>query len=350
MPLTAGVGVWLAAVVVTALSVALVRRWALSRQLLDVPNARSSHTIPIPRGGGIAIVVVVIGGLVSAQATRLIWPVRDFVAIIATSTFVAVISLVDDFRSLNSWLRLSAHLLASITIAVVIPPPPIIDVPFIKPIHALGLATVLTVFWLVGLTNAYNFMDGVDGIAGSAALVIGMTLAIDGEVVGSEPLLWIGLLTSAASVGFLVFNWHPAKIFMGDVGSAFLGFIFASAGLLLARDNGSLSISMMLPVWPFVFDTLFTFLRRLGHGERVFVAHRSHLYQRLVIAGWSHPGVACLYAMLSGVGAVLLCFPVSPLVRERLAVSVLGVLATMLWWLVRIAEAAARESRSVLSL
>jgi UDP-N-acetylmuramyl pentapeptide phosphotransferase/UDP-N-acetylglucosamine-1-phosphate transferase len=157
----------------------------------------------------------------------------------------------------------------------------------------------------VGLTNAYNFMDGIDGIAGGQAVVAGVGWAIVGLLM-DLPFVFIfaGLLASTA-LGFLFHNWPPAKIFMGDVGSAFLGFSFACLAMAGASREPSLAIAGVLLVWPFVFDTLFTFFRRLKNRENVFAAHRSHLYQRLVIAGYSHRTVTLIYMGLDVMGLLL---------------------------------------------
>jgi UDP-N-acetylmuramyl pentapeptide phosphotransferase/UDP-N-acetylglucosamine-1-phosphate transferase len=167
------------------------------------------------------------------------------------------------------------------------------------------LGLILIFFWIVGLTNSYNFMDGIDGIAGGQAVVAGLGWAIFGWL-GNDPLVCaLGMLMAACSLGFLGHNWPPARIFMGDVASGFLGLTFAVLPILAAlRDARFLLVGVLL-VWPFLFDTIFTFLRRLSRGENVFAAHRSHLYQRLVIADRSHLFATSLYCMLALTGLLL---------------------------------------------
>ncbi|MCX6038443.1 MAG: glycosyl transferase, partial [Chloroflexi bacterium] len=166
----------------------------------------------------------------------------------------------------------------------------------------LGLA--ITFLWIVGLINAYNFMDGIDGIAGGQAVVAGLGWIVLGWLGNQTLVVALGLLLAASSLGFLGYNWPPAKIFMGDVGSAFLGYTFAVLPVVAVQRDPRFALAGVLLVWPFVFDAAFTFLRRLLHRENVFTAHRSHLYQRLVATGFSHKTVASLYIGLAIMGLV----------------------------------------------
>jgi len=164
-----------------------------------------------------------------------------------------------------------------------------------------ALAAIFGVVWLAGLANAVNFMDGIDGIVASVTTVtaVGLVPFVHADAL---PLL---VALAAASAGFLVWNTHPASIFMGDSGSQFIG--FALAGMVLLQSDGNVEfIPGLLLVAPFLFDTAFTLLRRLRAGESPFTAHRGHLYQRLTAAGWSHRTVAIFYATgaaLSGIAA-----------------------------------------------
>jgi Fuc2NAc and GlcNAc transferase len=165
---------------------------------------------------------------------------------------------------------------------------------------------VVTLGWLVWLINSYNFMDGIDGIAGIQAVVAGAAWAVLAAWLGlSSTFLFSGVLASAA-LGFLIHNWAPARIFMGDVGSAFLGFTLAAIPLLAGRELADVQFRSILPavavlfVWYFVFDSLLTFFRRLLRGHKVWEAHREHIYQRMIISGWNHSQVALIYAMLAG--------------------------------------------------
>jgi UDP-N-acetylmuramyl pentapeptide phosphotransferase/UDP-N-acetylglucosamine-1-phosphate transferase len=197
---------------------------------------------------------------------------------------------------------------------------------------------LIALLWVVGLVNAYNFMDGIDGIAAGQAVVAGLGWwLIAGE--NSFPLGTWCLLAAGASLGFLIHNWPPARIFMGDAGSAFLGYTFAViplmfAALTNAAPGPGLLIGILL-VWPFVFDTSLTFLRRLARGENVFMAHRSHLYQRVVIAGWSHRAATLLYLGLAAAGGLLagLCV-YSATAAVVVAAASVSLMAAGLWLLV----------------
>jgi UDP-N-acetylmuramyl pentapeptide phosphotransferase/UDP-N-acetylglucosamine-1-phosphate transferase len=294
----------LAAGVATSTGVALVRRWATRRRILDVPNERSSHTRPTPRGGGLAIVAVVLLGLAAGPIAGVVAVTAALGLCVAGAIVVAAVSWLEDLRGVPVGWRLAAHVAAAVLalIGVYSLSP---GVPFAAGrMWSSMLVTSACLIWIVGLTNAYNFMDGIDGIAGSQAVVAGLGwVALAGRADRIET--WLGLLLAASSLGFLVHNWRPAKIFMGDVGSAFLGFSFAVLAIIGAQHEPRLALAGILAVWPFVFDTSFTFLRRLHRGENVFQAHRSHLYQRLVLVGYSHRFVTCLYGALAVLGVLL---------------------------------------------
>jgi UDP-N-acetylmuramyl pentapeptide phosphotransferase/UDP-N-acetylglucosamine-1-phosphate transferase len=162
---------------------------------------------------------------------------------------------------------------------------------------------IVAVLWVVGLTNAYNFMDGIDGISGAQAIVAGVAFALAAAKGGLTGTAVCAIAIAAANAGFLIHNWSPARVFMGDVGSAFLGFSFAVMALEIAAWSPSAAFAAALSLWPFILDTSLTFLRRAFRGENVFQSHRSHLYQRLVIAGWSHARVTVLYALTAALAA-----------------------------------------------
>jgi UDP-N-acetylmuramyl pentapeptide phosphotransferase/UDP-N-acetylglucosamine-1-phosphate transferase len=178
-------------------------------------------------------------------------------------------------------------------------------------------------------------MDGVDGIAGAQALVVGLGWAMLGWL-GHQPHVSVmGMLLAGASLGFLIHNWPPARIFMGDVGSAFLGYTFAVLPLMAAhapQADSRLAMVGALLLWPFVFDSGFTFIRRALRGENVFAAHRTHLYQRLVIAGHSHLFATALYAGLAVVGALLAVAWFMRLPGSRTAIFVLVPLLCLGLW------------------
>jgi UDP-N-acetylmuramyl pentapeptide phosphotransferase/UDP-N-acetylglucosamine-1-phosphate transferase len=159
------------------------------------------------------------------------------------------------------------------------------------------------VLWMVALTNAYNFMDGIDGIAGIQAIVAGLGWVVIGAIAGLADAVVLGLLLTAGVAGFLVYNWPPARVFMGDAGSGFLGFSFAAIPLIAPEHGPHLLLSAALLTWPFLFDTSFTLIRRVRRRENIFAAHRTHLYQRLTVTGLSHARVTALYGVLGVLGA-----------------------------------------------
>jgi Fuc2NAc and GlcNAc transferase len=287
-------------VLVAVVTYFLVRRftgWATER-LIDVPNERSSHSTPTPRGGGIVIVGVVSAGLLS---TALMEGSYGGVALVAAAILVAAVSWYDDLHTIGTLPRFAVHAGAIAIAIAALSAPVLLQVPGGAIITLpLVVAILIGVFWGVGLTNVYNFMDGIDGIAGIQAVVAGLGWAVAGFTLNDVFLQVAGGLIAASSIGFLFHNWSPARIFMGDVGSAFLGFLLAAL-VFLAGDagNGRVPLAALLFVWPFVFDGMYTIFRRLSRRENIFEAHRSHLYQRLVIAGKSHAWVAAVYGILA---------------------------------------------------
>jgi UDP-N-acetylmuramyl pentapeptide phosphotransferase/UDP-N-acetylglucosamine-1-phosphate transferase len=288
-----------------------VSQWAV-HHLMDFPNERSSHVRPTPRGGGVAIVVVVLACvLLYGLETDALSSVGPYVA---GAVLISAVSFLDDMSRLPWTARLFVHAVgAAIAIGAYT--------------HwrgmELGASPVLGVavafIWIVGLTNAYNFMDGIDGIAAGQAVVAGLAWVVLGLMLRTPAASLIGISVAAASVGFLRYNWPPARIFMGDVGSAFLGYTFAVLPFMAKPDMPTMSAGLLV-VGTFVFDALYTFVRRLWRGENVFQAHRSHLYQRLTAAGRSHRQVTVMYA---GLAALLGCGAPLVLLSPRRALAIL---------------------------
>jgi Fuc2NAc and GlcNAc transferase len=307
----------------------------LRHQILDLPNERSSHARPTPRGGGLAIVLICLVGwsiyalVWSSDSPWLLWGYA------LASTLVATVSALDDLRGLSSLKRFLMHMACAILILYTCGWWNSMTLPFWGDLGLGTAGAVLSLLWIVGLTNAYNFMDGIDGIAGAQALLAGLGWIILGSMNDQAECVTLGLLVAAGSAGFLWWNYPPAKIFMGDVGSAFLGFTFAVLPVIAAQTHNRLAVAGVILVWPFVFDSAFTLLRRLSKGENIFQAHRSHLYQRLVQKGWTHGQVSSLYAVLAGIGvAQAAIFVRWPAVGSWFIVVLLPVLAGGLWLLV----------------
>lgn len=293
---------------------------------IDVPNERSSHSRPVPRGGGVAIVAGFLAGLSLWLASGNALSPRAW-GWLAGALLVAAISFADDIRSLPAAPRLAVHLGAAALLTFVGVQER--ELPLI-------IAAPLAFVWVAAVTNVYNFMDGIDGLAATQAVVAGVAIGIAGAVVGN-PLLTIGGgLIAAAAAGFLTQNLPPARLFMGDVGSTFLGFNFAGLALLgnLGVGGGRLPIEFGIVVLaPFLFDSIVTLIRRAAKGERWYTAHRSHFYQRLVRNGLSHAQVTGLYAglaLLAAVAALLGLVLEEPL-RQALAVAAYVPMLLVVW-------------------
>lgn len=316
----------------------MVRQWAIRRQILAIPNERSSHTLPTPSGGGLAIsLVTVVGWLLYTLFHHTITLAQ--LTLLSGGLLIALISWLDDLYTMPILVRLGTHSLAALLVLGGIGWYQVIQLPFL-PVFSLGwFGPVLTLLWIVSLTNAYNFMDGIDGIAGGQAVVAGIGWLILGWFSQQPLVMSLGLFVAASSLGFLQYNWSPAQIFMGDVGSAFLGYTFAALTIMAGQSASSLVLAGWLLLWPFVFDTTFTLFRRWRNGENIFIAHRSHLYQRLVIAGYSHRTVTMLYLALATIGGLLsLAWYAGSSTVSLILVLGLSALAFGLWLLVTRAE------------
>ncbi len=263
------------AVLATVLT-GLMRRYALSRRLLDHPNERSSHSVTTPRGGGVAIVVaflvglVALGGEVSESA---------MFALSVGGIGVAVIGFVDDHGHIPARWRLLAHFVSAAWILYWLG---------IPQFEWLGLTVDLGVFgrtlaalYLVWMLNLYNFMDGIDGIAGIEAVTVGVGGTLAYAVVGMPQSgdMYLSALLAAATLGFLVWNLPPAKIFMGDAGSGFLGLMLGALSIHAAVARPVLLWCWLVLLGVFVVDATITLFRRLLRGVRIYDAHRSHAYQ-----------------------------------------------------------------------
>lgn len=295
----------LLALVCAYLCVAGLRRWAERHQLLDIPNERSLHSRPVPRCGGIPIVMITLVGGVLPCLRDPGWDWSGLLAYSLGAGLISVVSWLDDLHSLSNRLRFACHSLGAVLALVSFGSWHTVTLPWLGPLPLGWLGVPITFLWIVGLTNAYNFMDGIDGIAGGQAVVAGVGWCLLGWQAALPAVTALGMLLAASSLGFLCHNWPPARIFMGDVGSAFLGYTFAVLSVVATQNDPQFALAGVLLVGPFVFDTTLTLVRRWQAGENVLTAHRSHLYQRLVIAGESHRTVTLLYMALAVVCVVL---------------------------------------------
>ena len=253
--------------------------------ILDHPNERSLHVRPVPRGGGLAILIAM--GICGAVVVFL-YPARGLAGMGLGALIVAVVSFIDDRHSIPPAGRLVVHVAASAAILYSGFFPHELEIPGMSWDWPPIAGAVLSAVFIVWMINLYNFMDGMDGFAGGMA-VFGFTVfAVLGWMAGHDAFFIISLIIAASSAGFLVFNFPPARIFMGDIGSSTLGLLVAAFSLWGARDG-------VFPFWvavlvfsPFVVDASATLVRRLFRGEKIWHAHKTHYYQKLVQAGWGH--------------------------------------------------------------
>lgn len=312
--------------------------------ILDRPNSRSLHQQSIPCTGGLAILAGgFVGGLLLdlffSPATGSHWLVLLFGLIPLTT-----ISYLDDRNSIPAKWRILTHLWAAFSLVLIGYVPDSLTLPSFALSTPGWLAILLTLLFTVWMINLYNFMDGMDGFAGGMA------------VIGFTTLAWLGradpgfaalcLTVAAASAGFLVHNFPPAKIFMGDTGSTTLGFLAAACSLWGSKAG-------LFPFWvallvfsPFIVDATVTLLRRLLHGERVWEAHRTHYYQRLVLLGWGHRRTVLVeYAlMLACAGSAGLAIHLSPAGQTMLAAGWLLIYGLLMWGVGRLERRRATAS------
>jgi UDP-N-acetylmuramyl pentapeptide phosphotransferase/UDP-N-acetylglucosamine-1-phosphate transferase len=269
--------------------------------VLDRPNPRSSHAVPTPRGGGIAVVGAILAAWVAILAAA--GALRESWVMLAAALGLALLSWRDDRAGLPVHVRLAGHAMAVLAALWSMPAAGGLFGAWLP--AWLGLAAVaLAWLWFV---NLFNFMDGIDGLAGGEALSLGLGVAAVALLAGADPALGaMGGAAAAASLGFLIWNWHPARIFLGDVGSVPLGFLLGYLLLRLA-EAGRWQAALILPLY-FLADATITLVSRAARGERVWRAHRDHFYQRAVARGMSHAQVAVLAlgcnAALIGAAAV----------------------------------------------
>lgn len=264
------------------------QHWARRRGVLDQPEERRLHAEATPRGGGIGIALALLL-VVLAQGVPA-W------AFVPGLLLVAGIGLVDDLRPLPAWAKALGQALGAAPLAWALP----LEPDWLGPLAGAALAWLL----IVALVNIWNFMDGSNGLAGSQALLFGLSLAALAE----GPARWLGLVLAAACAGFLPLNFPRARVFLGDVGSHALGFAVA-AGVLMAGQGGVPFWLALLPACVFLVDAGLTLLARLRRGERFWEAHREHLYQRAIAAGLGHAPVCLGYGLVSaglGLAAVAL--------------------------------------------
>ena len=308
---------------------------------LDHPGVRSSHTRPTPKGGGVGIVVSFVLGLMVlyAGANRARVPDLPFLGLIAASLGIAAVSYTDDVRSWSFSIKLTAQLAAAVVAIACGISLRVLHVPILGAVDTGWLGLPLTAAWILFATNAVNFIDGLNGLASGSVAIACLFLAGIAWHQGDWFVHVASLALGAGIAGFLPFNFPNARIFMGDVGSQFIGFVLAVLGVL-AGGFGTQTLSVLLVPMMLagvLFDVAFTLCRRFVAGERVTQAHRSHLYQVAHRSGMPAWGVALTYWSMAGWGG--LCGLVFAKVPGRWA-ELLGCIAVpqavwlaAVWWM-----------------
>lgn len=306
---------FLVAAATSALVIALMLRSGRAGPL-DNPNHRSLHSVAVPRSGGVGV----LAGLACAGWWWVLPP-----AWLVALVLLAVVSWWDDWRPLSASLRFAVHFLAAASV--------VLNMPGVG-----SMGAVLLVFALVWMTNLYNFMDGANGLAGGMALFGFLALSVAAALAGQHELAGWAAAAAGAALGFLRFNFHPARIFLGDIGSVTLGFLAALLGWYGWTRAAWPLWFPLLAFSPFIVDATMTLLRRLLRGEKVWQAHREHYYQRLVRMGWSHRRLALAeYALMIAVAATALGLLSAPSILQWFGVAAWGVIyAVLMRWIDRL--------------
>ncbi|PJD93577.1 MAG: glycosyl transferase [Legionella sp.] len=287
------------------------RRYALTHQILDIPNHRSAHAAPIPRGGGLVFV--------SGFLCVMFYNQLDHILLPLSALGIALVGYYDDKFSLSAGRRLTCHVILSamaISTFSTLPGIPI----GLWSLHFNAWTMILGVLYLVWMLNLYNFMDGINGIAGCEALCVTLGMTVLYGVLGLQAAMFLPLMLAAGVAGFLVWNFPKAKIFMGDAGSGFLGFVFGVWSLQSVYDNPTLFWSWLILLGVFVVDATWTLLWRMLHHKPLHVAHATHAYQHAFRRYHSHSRVTLAIIVLN----VVWLWPWSLLVALGMVNGVLG--------------------------
>lgn len=286
-------------------SLAIARAIMQRAKIMDTPNQRSSHVQPTATSGGLAIVITFfLGmGILYFVGDETMIKTRFFLGFTLSSLLIAGMSLYDDVTAKPFLIRLATQVIGILVVmgfGIIIHSieHPLFQFPFMA-----VAGYFFTFFWILGLTNAYNFMDGLNGMAGGNAVVAAFFLGIISYGQGSNFTYMVCYALIAGTAGFLIFNFPRGRLFMGDVGSTFLGFSFATLAIIASLyDNAHTSLLVVpLLLSHFIFDTFFTFVRRYLNRENVFQAHRTHLYQLFNRLGYSHTCVTLFYCALGAI-------------------------------------------------
>ncbi|POA46186.1 glycosyl transferase [Pseudomonas sp. MPR-ANC1] len=264
----------------------VLRRYALTKSLMDIPNERSSHSVPTPRGGGVAIVVSFLLALPVLAGLNLI-SASTLYGVFGSGLLVALIGFADDHGHIAARWRLLGHFIAAGWALFWFNGFPTIDL-FGVVINLGWFGDILGVVYLVWMLNLYNFMDGIDGLASAEAISVCLGMGLVCWISGSSDLAWMPLILAGAVAGFLWWNFPPARIFMGDAGSGFLGLVLGGLAIQSSGNSPEMLWSWMIMLSVFIVDATWTLIQRLLRGDKVYEAHRSHGYQHATDRWGSH--------------------------------------------------------------
>ncbi len=288
-------GLFFLSFVVTSLGTRLILRMARKRGLVAHPNERSSHTIPTPHGGGLAIIAVLIPTWAYLGVSHGLGTI-ELVFVLGSAVLLAGFSLVDDIRHLSPAFRFGLQTIAVVLSLGVMGK----DTPFFGGFLPFWLDMIIAGLGWVWFINLFNFMDGIDGIAGTESTSIGIGIILLVIMAGAPAFMMpFALIIVGGCLGFLVWNWHPAKIFMGDVGSVPLGFLLG--WLLLTLSQSGFFVSALILALYYLADATLTLGHRARRGEKVWQAHREHFYQKAIQCGLRHDQVVLLILATNGI-------------------------------------------------
>ncbi len=298
---------WLAAFAMTAIICKMMIKWNIA----DIPNERSSHDRPIPRGGGVAIIAGCVMGFLLLFIEKKIYLTDVWKISIITVLGMAVGGFIDDVKSIKPLYRFGIQFILSLW-AIQMAGLYTFHLPFAETSYTLtGIAGgFIALLWIVGYINAYNFMDGLNGLSAGTAIINCLFLTYLAYLTDQNMLCYIAVLLAISCGVFLVYNFPKAKLFLGDSGSYFIGSSLALMGLIFCQTGAKPISPLIIPIlfFHYIFDTAFTLGRRLLHGKNVSSAHREHLYQLLQQTGWTHARVSILYWLMAiAQGMLSLC-------------------------------------------
>lgn len=290
---------WLLLVVIVASwgMTFVLRRYALAKNLIDVPNERSSHSIPTPRGGGVAIVVSFLLALPLLTGLDVLSPTA-LTGLFGAGLLVALVGFADDHGHIAARWRLLGHFIASAWVLYWLNGFAPVEL-FGVTVDLLWFGDIVALVYLVWMLNLYNFMDGIDGLASAEAVSVCLAICAIYWLTGFSELVWLPLLLAATVAGFLVWNFPPAKIFMGDAGSGFLGILLGALAIHAAWIAPQLLWSWIILLGVFIVDATWTLIRRLIRGDKVYQAHRSHAYQHASRQFGSHKVVTLAVVVIN---------------------------------------------------